>query len=103
MDQLNFCPFCGNIMDVNFPRLSCSKVRTHSANQLYYTLFNNLKARSALIIYGKYRIEIHYDIGKTFLLNSFTFEQIMSLDYILDFEISEKNIKNKIKTLLTFS
>jgi hypothetical protein len=111
-DNLNLCLFCPTKLEItqysSFQCLSCPKEANHQTtnNEKYlwcYYFDDNITISVINIVYLNYQLHWSFKNKTTILTdNSNNRVILVELPYLMDFELTEENIANKIKTLLTF-
>ena len=108
-DKLDKCPFCGIKLVRTRGCLQCSEQIIHKDRSLwvFFDDENNPDTMTALNIrYDIYQFHFSFRRNETVLLDlqKHSLEnELIKLPFLMDFELDEDTIKEKIKTLLVFS
>ena len=118
LDQLHLCPFCHTQLYIDphytFKSLACPRKNFHRLKQIWgfyldsdkdFTTISPHTITSLNIEYNGYQLHFYYKDNTTSLYKlkqDVAKTTIINFSYILDFELTEDNIDNKIKNILTF-
>lgn len=112
-DQLQKCPFCGTKLsmahNIQFQCLDCPKEKDHQSSTIWVYYYEGTKDISAVNIrHLGYQFCWHIRENETTLFkydrgDMFEEDTGLKLPCLLNFELTPKNIENKIKTLLLLS
>lgn len=113
LESLNHCPFCGDeldcqlMFDVYSSDCPVNHTSSHSTGTRFWLFRNKDKVPYAINIVVN-EIQIHYSINynATNILNlnkQQGSKLIMELDYLMELSLDESYLKNKLKTIITFS